>query len=144
MIADTRGAVLRGALVSSIDAGRAETFADGFVRIGSDGRIAEAGSWRSELDDGGAIDLAPALLLPAFVDAHVHLPQLDVRARYGEPLLGWLDRHVYPAEAAFADPALAEQVAERFCAALAAGGRGPAGGFAWYCLQVLKLPRTTS
>jgi guanine deaminase len=52
-----------------------------------------------------------------------------VRARYGSPLLRWLERHVYPAEAAFADPALAARAAERFFAALAAAGTGTAAVF---------------
>lgn len=130
MIADARGALLRGAFLSPIDPGGAEAYEDGFVRIGPDGRIAESGPWSAELDPARAVDVAPALLLPAFVDAHVHLPQLDVRARYGESLLGWLDRHVYPAEAAFADPGFAERIAERFFSGLAAAGTGTAGVFA--------------
>ena len=124
-----RAALLRGPLLTPVDAGRVEAFDDGFVRIGADGRIAAAGAWRADLDPGAAVVTAPGLLLPAFVDAHVHLPQLDVRARYGMPLLDWLERHVYPAEAAFADPALAERMAERFFSALAAAGTGTAGVF---------------
>lgn len=125
-----RAALLRGPLLTPVDASRVEAFDDGFVRIGADGRIEAAGPWRVGLDAGAAIATAPALLLPAFVDAHVHLPQLDIRARYGMPLLTWLERHVYPAEAAFADPAVADREAERFFSALAAAGTGTAGVFA--------------
>jgi guanine deaminase len=125
-----RAALLRGPLLSPVDPQRVEAFEDGFVRIGADGRIEGVGPWREDLDPRAAAAIGGGLLLPAFVDAHVHLPQLDIRARWGLPLLAWLDRHVYPAEAAFADPAFAERAAQRFFAALAAAGTGTAGVFA--------------
>ena len=125
-----RAALLRGPLLSPVDPQRVEAFEDGFVRIGADGRIEGAGRWQEDLDPRAAIDTGGGLLLPAFVDAHVHLPQLDIRARWGLPLLAWLERHVYPAEAAFADPDLAERAAGRFFSALAAAGTGTAGVFA--------------
>ena len=42
------------------------------------------------------------LLLPGFVDCHVHYPQLGVIA-YGTQLLDWLETHTFPAEQRFAD-----------------------------------------
>lgn len=56
----------------------------------------------------------PGLIVPGFVDAHVHYPQLDSIAAHGEQLLDWLDRHVYPAEKAFADLQHAAEVASAF------------------------------
>lgn len=125
-----RALLLRGRVVNPVDPHRAEAFEDGFVRIAADGRIAEVGAWSDRLDVDAALRLGRALLLPAFVDAHVHLPQLPVRGCYGMPLLQWLARHVYPAEAAFADPAHAVAEAERFFRALAAAGTGTAAVFA--------------
>lgn len=126
-----RGAVLRGPVVTPIDATRALVHADGFVRIGADGRIEAVGAWADAPGGGGpVVTTAGALILPALVDSHVHLPQLDVRGRYGPPLLAWLERFVFPAEAAFADPDLAAALAERFFAALAAVGVGTAAVFA--------------
>ena len=43
------------------------------------------------------------LLLPGFVDCHVHYPQLGVIASYGTQLLDWLETHTFPAEQRFAD-----------------------------------------
>ena len=125
-----RAALLRGPVLSPVDAGRVEAFADGFVRIGPDGRIADVGPWSQVPDPDAALDLGATLILPAFVDAHVHLPQLDARARYGVPLPRWLARDVYPAEAAFADPEHAARASARFFGALAAAGTGTAGVFA--------------
>lgn len=122
---------LRGRVLTPAGPARAEAFPDGLVRIGPDGTIAEVGAWRDGAEESTAVvDVRPALLLPALVDAHVHLPQMPVRARYGEPLLRWLDRFVYPAEAAFSDPDHAAREAARFFTALAAAGTGTAGVFA--------------
>jgi guanine deaminase len=62
------------------------------------------------------------LILPGFVDAHLHFPQLDIIGAPGEQLLGWLERYTFPAESSFADPALAETTAERLITELYANG----------------------
>jgi guanine deaminase len=67
-------------------------------------------------------DLRPGVLLPGFVDAHVHFPQTRIVGRASGPLLDWLDRATFPEEARFADPAHAERVAATFCSRLAAAG----------------------
>jgi guanine deaminase len=54
------------------------------------------------------------LIVPGFVDAHVHYPQMDRVASHGEQLLDWLDQHIFPAEKAFADRAHADEVAAAF------------------------------
>ncbi len=42
--------------------------------------------------------LPDSLIVPGFVDAHVHYPQVDIIGGYGEHLLHWLDRYAFPAE----------------------------------------------
>lgn len=54
------------------------------------------------------------LIGPGFIDAHVHYPQLGVIASYGEQLLSWLDRYVFPEERRFADCAYATAIASSF------------------------------
>ncbi|HXH15190.1 MAG TPA: guanine deaminase [Sphingomonas sp.] len=56
----------------------------------------------------------PGLIVPGFVDAHVHYPQMDRIASHGAQLLDWLDRHIFPAERAFADRGHADLVANAF------------------------------
>lgn len=123
--------VLRGPVLYPDSPDRVKAWADGFVRLDADGRIAASGPWEPGVagESDRVVETGRALVLPAFVDAHVHLPQLDVRGSWGLPLLQWLDRWVYPAEAAFADPDHAEAVATRFFAALAAAGVGTAAVF---------------
>ena len=52
-------------------------------------------------------DHAGRLILPGFIDTHVHSPQLDVIASYGTELLDWLNTYTFPAERRYADPAQA-------------------------------------
>ena len=62
------------------------------------------------------------LLMPGFIDTHVHSPQLDVIASYGTELLDWLETYTFPAEMRHADPAVAAAGAELFLDALLAHG----------------------
>ena len=55
-----------------------------------------------------------ALLLPGFIDAHVHSAQLPIIAAYGKSLLDWLDHYTFVIEQRFADPAFAAATAEVF------------------------------
>lgn len=61
-----------------------------------------------------AVERIDGLIVPGFVDAHVHYPQFNRIASHGEQLLDWLDRHIFPAEQAFADPVHAAAVANAF------------------------------
>lgn len=64
------------------------------------------------------VDHAGRLILPGFIDTHVHCPQIDVLASYGTELLDWLENHTFPAEARYADERVAQHGAERFVQAL--------------------------
>jgi guanine deaminase len=68
------------------------------------------------------VDQSGRLILPGFIDTHVHSPQLDVIASYGTELLDWLNTYTFPAEKRYADAAEAESGAGRFLDALLAHG----------------------
>ena len=68
------------------------------------------------------VDHSGRLVLPGFIDTHVHSPQIDVLASYGTELLDWLESHTFPAEARYADEAWARRGAQRFVRALLAHG----------------------
>ena len=70
------------------------------------------------------------LILPGFIDTHVHMPQLDVIASYGSELLDWLNTYTFPAETAYVDPARSEAGAALFLDALLAHGTTSAVVFA--------------
>jgi len=62
------------------------------------------------------------LIMPGFIDTHVHMPQLDVIASYGTELLDWLNTYTFPAEMRYADPACSRAGAALFLDALLAHG----------------------
>ena len=88
---------------------------DGHGRIAAVQAEAPGPDWPRE-------DWRGRLLLPGFIDAHVHSPQLDVIASHGTALLDWLQRYTFPAERAWADPAVAAAGSARFLDALLAHG----------------------
>ena len=67
------------------------------------------------------------LLMPGFIDSHVHAPQLDVIASWGASLLDWLNTYTFPAELRQADPAVAQATSASFLDALP-GPRHDGGG----------------
>ena len=54
------------------------------------------------------------LLLPGFIDSHVHFPQMDIIGAYSGRLLEWLLDHTFPTEALFADEFLVRDAAAVF------------------------------
>ncbi|MEL7012102.1 MAG: guanine deaminase [Pseudomonadota bacterium] len=56
-------------------------------------------------------DMGDALILPGFVDAHVHYPQTAIIASWGKRLRDWLETYTFPEEARFGDPDYAAQIA---------------------------------
>ncbi len=59
-------------------------------------------------------DLGEALILPGFVDAHVHYPQTGIIASWGKRLIDWLNGYTFPEEIRFCDPAHAGAIAELY------------------------------
>ena len=54
------------------------------------------------------------LILPGFIDSHVHYPQTGIIGSFGEQLIDWLDKYTFVAEQAFASETHARQVAKVF------------------------------
>lgn len=103
----------------------AEHFEDGLLVV-ENGRIRAAGRY-ADLAPGLAPDTPVndhrgRILLPGFVDTHVHYVQTDVIASPGRDLLDWLERYTFPAERRFGDPGHARAVAEFFLDELVRNG----------------------
>jgi guanine deaminase len=90
---------------------------DGVLLI-ADGKIIAAGSYSSvigEAPDGVEIvDHRPHLLMPGFIDPHIHFPQMQVTASYAANLLEWLNTYTFVEEQRFADQAHAKRMAKLF------------------------------
>ena len=54
------------------------------------------------------------LIMPGFVDAHVHYPQTAIIASWGKRLIDWLNSYTFPEEMRFGDPDYAAQIAARY------------------------------
>ncbi|GHF38120.1 guanine deaminase [Deinococcus metalli] len=77
---------------------------------------------RAAHPDVPVTDLRGGLLLPGFIDTHVHYPQVRVIGGLGLPLLDWLDQCALPEEARMADVAYARGVARDFVGGLLEAG----------------------
>ena len=80
--------------------------------------------------DAARHDYGDSLILPGFVDGHVHYPQIGVIASFGAQLLDWLEKYTFPEEARFSDPDYARETAKLFLDLLLANGTTTA---AVYC-----------
>ena len=90
-----------------------------------EGIIADFGPFAEVLQrhpDLEVTHLAGRLILPGFIDGHVHFPQVRVLGAYGSQLLDWLQTWVFPEELKYRDRDYARAAAERFFEALLAGG----------------------
>ncbi len=124
MNASRNGRVVRGAVLTYRDdpavAGprRAVRFdRRGAVAVGADGRIAWRGPAARLPERFRALpvdDYGGALVLPGFIDAHLHFPQYRMLAAPGEDLLDWLNRFTYREERRYASAAHARAAAEGF------------------------------
>jgi guanine deaminase len=83
-----------------------------------DGKVAARGDYASVSKKAGkgatVIDHRPHLLLPGFIDGHMHYPQMQVIASYGAELLEWLNEYTFPEEARFRDAQHGRRISRLF------------------------------
>jgi guanine deaminase len=102
-----------------------EYFADGLLVL-VDGRVERVGPTEYLLQDLPAdlslSDHSGKLIVPGFIDTHVHYPQTDMIASHGEQLLEWLNKYTFPTEREFSDAAHAREAADFFLQELLRNG----------------------
>lgn len=102
---------------------------DGAILI-EDGLIAAVGDYADLAQPGlTEIDHRPHLITAGFIDTHIHFPQLQMIASWGEQLLDWLNTYTFPEEARFAHQGHAPAMAEAFLDLLIAHGTTTAAAF---------------
>ncbi|WP_201556220.1 guanine deaminase [Psychrobacter sp. 72-O-c] len=112
-----------------------EYIADGALVVDdATGLIVDYGSSKAMLADYGNTaadegqepvqihDYQHKLIMPGFIDTHVHYPQIDMIAAFGEQLLDWLNNYTFVTEANFGDPKVANDTAKFFLNQLLANG----------------------
>ena len=83
----------------------------------TDGAIAAVGDHGdlSSAYPGATVEGDPSwLLLPGFVDAHVHYPQTAIIASWGRRLIDWLNTYTFPEESRFGDATYARAQAAKY------------------------------
>lgn len=89
-------------------------FDDGILLV-ENGKVRQLGDAKALLpmlpESTELVDYRGRLIVPGFVDTHIHFAQTDIIASHGEQVLEWLERYTFPAERRFADPAHAAEVA---------------------------------
>jgi len=106
-------------------------FEDGAVLV-RDGLIAAMGEFaevQAQAPDTSVTDHRPHLITPGFIDTHIHFPQGQIVASWGEQLLDWLNTYTFPAETRFADAAHAQRMAGAFFDLLLSNGTTTASAF---------------
>jgi guanine deaminase len=107
------------------DAGSYRYLDDGIilVRDGKVDAVGPAAELTPRLPAGAPAEHFPhALIMPGFIDPHIHYPQTQVIASYGAQLLEWLEKYTFVEEQKFADPQHAARNAEFFLDELARNG----------------------
>ncbi|MDX2060060.1 MAG: amidohydrolase family protein, partial [Gemmatimonadales bacterium] len=103
-----------------------DPFVEGIAaaRVLTDGAVVIEGSRIAAVGDASALrarypgarihDHGRKLISAGFIDAHVHYPQTAIIASWGKRLIDWLNTYTFPEEMRFADPAYAEDIANRY------------------------------
>jgi guanine deaminase len=92
-----------------------EYFSDGLMIV-ENGKISGLGEAKDLLHKvrGELIHYRDGLIVPGFIDTHVHYPQTEMIASFGEQLLGWLESYAFPTEIKYSDFDYALQQADFF------------------------------
>ncbi|MGK0405873.1 MAG: guanine deaminase [Oleispira sp.] len=92
-------------------------FQDGALVI-ENGKVANLGEASEVLAtlvaDVKVVEYKDHLIIPGMIDTHIHYPQVEVIASYGEQLLDWLNNYTFPAERQFEDKEYASNIANFF------------------------------
>lgn len=100
-------------------------FEDGLLLI-AEGKVVQLGDAQNLIQklpgSTEIIEYPHSLIVPGFIDTHVHYPQLGVIGSYGTQLLDWLETYTFPTEGRFADPAHARDQAGLFLRELLRNG----------------------
>lgn len=82
------------------------------------GRVSAFGAYEILKDRYSGIETtaypAGMLIVPGFIDLHIHYPQTEMIASYGAQLMEWLEQYTFPTEAKFKDADYAREIAVFF------------------------------
>jgi len=92
-------------------------FEDGGLLV-RNGRVAALDDFGRIVAGEGAgveiVDHRPDLIMPGFIDTHIHFPQMQVVGSYAGQLLEWLNKYTFVEEQRFVDEAHGARIASCF------------------------------
>ncbi len=98
---------------------------DGLLIV-RDGRVEWFGDWEEghhQIPDSIRVrDYSGKMIVPGFIDTHIHYPQCEMVGAYGEQLLDWLNKHTFPAEKRYNDLEYAREMSAFFIKQLLRNG----------------------
>ncbi len=98
---------------------------DGLL-ITQNGKIQWFGTWQEgqhQLSADTQVEHYPEqLIIPGFIDTHIHFPQTEMVGAYGEQLLEWLNTYTFPTEIQFKDADYSAKIAQFFIQELLKNG----------------------
>ena len=98
---------------------------DGLLLI-KQGKVEWFGEWedgKHQIPDTIRVrDYRGKLIVPGFVDTHIHYPQSEMVGAYGEQLLEWLNKHTFPTERRYEDLEYAREMSAFFIKQLLRNG----------------------
>lgn len=135
-----RGRAIRGDFIHAPVRGEIEVLADHVIRVGDDGTILSVAPASDGVPDGTLALPAGQLVLPGFVDLHVHAPQYpQLGLALDEPLEVWLGKYTFPLEARYADLDFAREAYGTLVSDLLANGTTTALYFATVHREATQL-----
>ncbi len=115
--------LIRGNLVFSPKLGELTVVPRGALLLDDDGTLRELLPAPPESCDAETIDYGEDLIMPSFVDMHLHAPQYPMLGMGMDlPLIDWLNTYTFSTEARFADTDFARRVYRRLANDLITGG----------------------
>ena len=115
--------ILQGNLVYSPRLGELVTTPRGALVLSDDGVLLDVLPAAPENADAERIDYGDMLLMPSFVDMHLHAPQYPMLGMGMDlPLMDWLHTYTFRTEARFADTDFARRTYRRLAHDLITGG----------------------
>ncbi|MFB2838390.1 guanine deaminase [Floridanema evergladense] len=105
---------------------------DGLLIV-QNGHFKELGEYEQLKDKYTGVPIttySDCLIMPGFIDTHIHFPQTEMIAAYGEQLLEWLHKYTFPVEGKFKDKDYAQKIASFFLDELIKNGTTTALVFA--------------
>ena len=115
--------IFKATIKNPVSAGRTDVYDPGYLVIsGPQVERLTRDDPRARMPSAQFLDLGNKIIVPGFVDMHVHLPQFAIMGIGKGELLEWLRNYTFPEETRFADSEYASEISRKFFDSLVANG----------------------